>query len=148
MYKFIVIIFLSWLSLSWAQNHYVDKNANGNNNGTSWNNAWESIGAIEWSSIQPGDVIYISGGTDSTVYNEQLAPQANGTATYPVTIRNSYDAGHNGRVILRGLTGSGYGILVEYGDQYITIKGLEVRNWGTAAYIHANVNVITYVNSN
>ena len=61
--------------------HYVDKNASGSNNGTSWTDAWESFAAIVWSSLEPGDILYISGGTDSTIYYETLhIPAIKGTA--------------------------------------------------------------------
>ena len=79
MTKLSFFIFLIWASLSWASNYYVDKTASGNNNGTSWFNAWQSLSAINWNSIQPGDVIYISGGTDSTVYYETFEIEASGT---------------------------------------------------------------------
>jgi len=142
-----VIIFLSWLSLSWAANHYVDKNANGNNNGTSWSNAWENLSDIEWNQIQPGDIIYISGGTDSTVYYEHLLVQASGTAANHITIRNSYDIGHNGRVILDGEDFTGYGIRVgtnsSNNPDYIYIKGLEVRNYKLGIHLNWAVEVIT-----
>jgi hypothetical protein len=100
-----VIIFLSWISLSWATNHYVDKNATGGNNGTIWANAWTSFAAIQWGSVNPGDIVYISGGTDSTVYHESLDLQSSGidgTAANLITIRNGLDAGHNGKVIIDG----------------------------------------------
>ncbi len=72
--------------------HYVDKNATGGNNGTSWTDAWESFADISWGSIQPGNIIYISGGTDSTIYYEELhIGDVQGTAAYPITIRNSWD---------------------------------------------------------
>ncbi len=54
----------------YGTNHYVDKNASGSNNGSSWSNAWESFSAISWSSVSAGDVVYVSGGSDSTVYTE------------------------------------------------------------------------------
>jgi len=63
MYKLIVIIFLSWISLGWATNYYVDKNASGGNNGTSWANAWESFADINWALVAAGDIVYLSGVT-------------------------------------------------------------------------------------
>jgi hypothetical protein len=114
-------------------NHYVDKNANGNNNGTSWSNAWESLSDIEWNQIQPGDIIYISGGTDSTVYNESLTISADGTAANLITIRNGLDAGHNGKVIIQGLSKNPSashpnGIYVA-NRSYIKLVGLTSRGW-------------------
>jgi hypothetical protein len=115
--------------------HYVDKNAKGHNNGTSWRNAWKSFSDIDWSQLQPGDVLYISGGTDSTVYYERLnIGNVQGTADNPVTIKNSYDAGHNGRVIIDASTlpsglndciliGGSYG----WSTDYVTVSGLELR---------------------
>ena len=100
---FLIYFILSGFFLSaYGTNHYVDKNANGLNNGTSWATAWNSFSSINWSSIQPGDVIYISGGTDSTVYNETLDIQKSGTAGHLITIRRGQSSGHNGRAVIMG----------------------------------------------
>ena len=40
-------------TITYPANHFVNKNASGQNNGTSWANAWESFSAINWGSIQP-----------------------------------------------------------------------------------------------
>jgi len=49
-----------------AQNvWYVDRDATGSANGTSWTNAWNNINNINWASISSGDTIYFSGGTYS-----------------------------------------------------------------------------------
>jgi len=99
MYKWIVIILLSWTSLSWATNYYVDNTASGGNNGTSWESAWTSFSAINWSSLEPGDILYISGGSSSKTYNETMTlPQGKDG----VIITKGVDAGHNGEVILDG----------------------------------------------
>ena len=47
-----------------ATTHYVDKDASGINNGSSWTNAWRGFSNIDWSSVAPGDTIYISGGNE------------------------------------------------------------------------------------
>lgn len=116
--------------------YYVDNTATGANNGTSWTNAWKSLSSIVWSSIKPGDVIYISGGTNSKIYYDMLIPQCQGTAAKRITILPGKYApnpsGHSGRVIIDG--GGGARIAGVYFDdysagspRYITVKGLELR---------------------
>lgn len=116
----LTILFLPQVSL--AANWYVDNVATGSNNGTSWTNAWQSFAAISWSSIQPGDTIYISGGITSKTYNEQLNIGANGVSGNPITIRTGQDAGHNGLVIIDGQAIINNCIRT-WGRQYITITG-------------------------
>ena len=103
---YLSVLFLLITTITNATDFYVDKNATGNNNGTSWANAWQSFSAISWNSIQPGDMVYISGGSDSTQYNEQLTVGKSGTDGNPVTIiAGKYSpspGGHNGRVIIDG----------------------------------------------
>ena len=81
---------------------FVDKNATGANNGTSWENAWISFANINWNLILPGSTVYISGGSDLTVYNELLTIDASGTTANLITIRSGLTSGHNGRVIING----------------------------------------------
>ena len=91
-YPFILLVLLSFrCSITYSSIYYVDKNASGQNNGTSWANAWQSFSDINWNSIQPGNTIYISGGTDSTIYYERLVIGASGSPGNYVTIRNSYE---------------------------------------------------------
>jgi hypothetical protein len=102
----LIISGLFYCNIIYATPHYVDKNATGLNNGTSWTNAWQSFSVINWGSVQPGDVVYISGGTDSLQYNEILTVGASGTAGNPITIiAGKYSptpSGHSGRVIIDG----------------------------------------------
>src|SRR3990167_10433434 len=105
-YTTALIIILSY-SL-FAADHYVDNTASGSNNGTSWTNAWQSFSAINWGSVQPGDVIYISGGSSSKTYAETLDPGSwQGGATSRLTIiAGKYSpspSGHRGTVILNGI---------------------------------------------
>jgi hypothetical protein len=97
-----------------ATTWYVDNSlTTGSANGTSWTNAWKSISAISWSSIKAGDTIYISGGTSSQVYAEELnSYSVNGTAANPITISVGQDAGHNGQVIIDGTSLGGYGVVL------------------------------------
>ena len=100
---YIFMLILMGLTIPvFAANHYVDKNASGSNNGSSWSNAWESFSAINWGSINPGDVIYVSGGNDSTIYNEQLDISKSGTPASRIVITKGFDTGHSGKVIIEG----------------------------------------------
>ena len=104
-YTIILAVLLSY-SLTAQVNRYVDKNAPGNNTGGSWTNAWESFGDIVWSQLTPGSSLYISGGTDSTIYYETLTPQCRGTFANRINIiAGKYapsPSGHSGRVIIDG----------------------------------------------
>jgi hypothetical protein len=81
---------------------YVDKNATGNGNGSSWTNAAKSFTAVHWSYVKGGDTVYVSGGTDSTVYTTPLQPKANGTPTKKIITTRGKDPGHNGIPIFSG----------------------------------------------
>ena len=115
---------------SYARNHYVDKSANGSNNGTSWSNAWESFGSINWSSISAGDTIYISGGSSSKTYYETLqVGSASGTSSAPITITKGQTSGHNGKVIIDGADLRSNGISsTSSGRNYFRISHLTIRN--------------------
>ncbi len=129
MYKLLIIISLSLINFTWATDYYVNKNASGSNNGTSWVNAWTSFSAINWNNIQPGDAIFISGGTSSKTYNE--------TMTLPlgkdgVIITKGVDAGHNGEVILDGQFSISRGISINGRGSVssdIEISGLTIKKY-------------------
>ena len=143
---FLIFYFLLFCSHVHTISHYVDKNAKGNNSGTSWANAWESFSDIDWSQIQPGDTLFISGGTDSTIYRETLEPQCKGTAANPITfIAGKYapsPSGHSGKVIIEGDNTLDYGIFIsDYGGtiaSYLTFKGLDIRETIAGVYINAD----------
>ena len=130
MHKLLVIILLGWINLIWGTNHYVDKNATGNNSGTSWSNAWNSFGSIDWNSIQAGDTLYISGGSNSKTYFETLNINATqGTSTNRIIITKGKTAGHNGEVIIDGQNSRSSGIANQSSNNnYITISHLTVKN--------------------
>ena len=145
------LIYLSVFSLflstvTYPSNWYVDKNASGSNNGTSWTDAWQSFSAINWNSIDPGDYLYISGGVDSTQYNETLNVGSNGTAENRLTIIAGKYApdptGHSGRVVIDGGGTRTNCINIGNGDSYVTVKGFECREgtrgigvYGTTYYV-------------
>lgn len=107
-----------------TKKYYVDKYADGTNSGTSWENAWSSFTEIEWSKLKAGDVLFISGGKDSTVYNETLTVGADGNAEELFTIRNGVDPMHNGKVIIDVPDD---GIIINK-KSYLRIANIELKN--------------------
>lgn len=77
---------------------YVDSAAAGAGNGTSWANAWTSIGAI--TGVGAGDTVFISGGVTTRTYNMPAFWQpAVGSAGNPIRYQIGQEAGHNGVAI-------------------------------------------------
>ena len=85
-----------------ATSYYVDKDAKGKNSGGSWANAWQSPTRINWSAVQPGDTVEISGGRKSKTYYGRVRVGKSGTAGNLITIRGSGEQGHAGEVIIDG----------------------------------------------
>jgi len=115
----LVLIFSGMVFSQTSSNWYVNKNATGLNSGTSWENAWPSFSSINWSIIESGDILLISGGTGSTIYNESLViGKAN------VTVSRSNEIGHNGKVYVDGNNNLANGISI-IGFENVTIDGLD-----------------------
>jgi parallel beta-helix repeat protein len=79
----------------------------GNNaDGRSWGTAWNGLNQVNWSIIQPGDTIYISGGPTGATYAGGIQISKNGTASAYITIDTGANspspAGHDGTVIFEG----------------------------------------------
>jgi hypothetical protein len=105
MKKFWFALLLSCVTSSFSAAWYVDNAAvQSNNSGTTWANAWKSFASIVWGTggVQPGDTVYISGGSSQKVYNEPFRVGTSGRADAWVTVASSTDAGHNGRVVIDG----------------------------------------------
>jgi hypothetical protein len=80
----------------------VDNTATGANNGSSWQNAWNSFKDIRWgrSGLGPGDILYISGGKQRRLYDEGLRVRAGGTLEKPITITVGVEPAHSGSVVI------------------------------------------------
>lgn len=122
-----------------AATWYVDNAATGANNGSSWSNAWTGFSTINWAAIQPGDTIYISGGSSSKTYNETLSIGASGSAGAHITVSAGQDNGHNGLVIIDKNWSNYYGISIS-SKSYVTISG----QVGTEGAPHIKVTRSTF----
>jgi hypothetical protein len=124
--------------------YYVSRNGS-NGDGRSWATAWNELNQINWTVIQPGNIIYIDGGTTNMTYQTELRYGKSGTASQPIRIQRSTESGRNGQVVFFGGrsqtlpycdqasyndTGSSnyreYGIFTTDHD-YITIDGMGWR---------------------
>lgn len=85
-----------------AASWYVDPLASGAANGTSWASAWTNPTNVVWASVNPGDTIYVSGGTTSQTYTDPLYIMKSGTAGNYITVKIGQEAGHNGVAIFNG----------------------------------------------
>jgi hypothetical protein len=115
-------------STSTRHTWYVSRNGN-NTSGDSWENAWTEMNKIVWNSVQPGDTIYLDGGSKAcsslftatttspyglpspkpgqagncgTLYTTTLTLGKSGTVSAPISIRLGQDPDHNGTVVLFG----------------------------------------------
>ena len=146
---YLSLLILSLCTITYATNYYVDNTVSSSGNGLSWGTAWKNFSDINWGSIEPGDIIYISGGTDSTVYYAQFdIGNVQGTVANPITIKNSYDAVHNGRVIIDGGAGARHNFYIGgsngYSTDNITISGLELRGGHYGFYIHYKASNLVF----
>jgi hypothetical protein len=96
---------------------YVSANASGgNNDGTSWANAWQGFKSINWYRLGPGHTVYIDGGANGLTYDhDELVTQVDGASNAPLTFKVSTEPGHNGKVTQIG------GITVK--SRWLTIDG-------------------------
>ena len=101
----IFIILISTLPTVFAVSWYVDNAAPVGGNGQSWSTAWNNFSVINWSRINPGDTLYISGGVTEKIYeaeNPVFEVGASGAPGNRIKITKGIDPGHNGNVKIRG----------------------------------------------
>jgi len=84
MKKLIITAALLWTLSANAANWYVNASASGARNGQNWNNAWANPSQIAWTSINPGDTIWIAGGSYGG-----FPWGKSGTATSRITMRRA-----------------------------------------------------------
>lgn len=74
-----------------AANFYVNKSATCGStcDGTTWAKAWTSLGSIKYSALNPGDTVYIAGGTYGS-----FSVGKSGTASAPLTFKRATQGDH------------------------------------------------------
>ncbi|MBK9206666.1 MAG: hypothetical protein IPL73_30495 [Candidatus Obscuribacter sp.] len=70
--------------------------------GMTWKKAWKDPAQINWASVNPGDQIVLDGGTSGITYETSFTIPKSGTAGAPIVVRQSPQAGHNGKITLYG----------------------------------------------
>lgn len=155
--KYIIISLLLFFTVNAQTIWYVDRDATGSANGTSWANAWRTIsssnqtsGGVNYASLSPGDTIYVSGGSDSTLYRDppditahRIYPSGGGI-TYasgnPVVIAPAWQSGHNGEVYIGAKNNNTDWILEIHNISNIKLTGFNfidnrTANYGTMLYL-------------
>lgn len=90
---------------------YADRDASGSGSGLDWANAEVNIRDALNNAIAKGDIIYVSGGADSTRYDNPATELWNdGDVDGWITVRNSWEANHNGDVHLIHGSGDNYAV--------------------------------------
>lgn len=128
-------------------NWYVAREATGLNNGTSWSDAWQTFSAINWSRIQAGDTLLISGGPagGTNLYYGNLSDLSgspnHGASGNPITIRVGSEAGRDGKVKIVGC--------IFISRDYWTIEGRKSTNNPPGNvldtyYVGTNCNIEVY----
>jgi hypothetical protein len=81
--------------------YYVSKRGN-NEDGRSWETAWNELNQIDWAVVEPGDTILLDGGAEQMVYQSTLTVRQSGAEGRPITIRLADEEGRNGQVVIFG----------------------------------------------
>lgn len=119
--KYILFILLSFqlIAQDGVTRFFVNRDASGSADGTSWTDAWLNPEDIDFSALTAGDTVYVSGGADSTTYYPSsasgivLGNVSSGSGVYtfasgnPVVICPSWETNHNGTVYLSALNAHG-----------------------------------------
>lgn len=81
--------------------YYVSKKGN-NQDGKSWQSAWNEFDQINWNQIAPGDTVLIDGGANEMTYRTTMDIKKSGANGRPILIQRASESGRDGQIILFG----------------------------------------------
>lgn len=127
---------------SWATNYHVrpESYTSGSNNGSDWTNAFQGMPAKTatfWlATVQPGDTIYVAGGT----YTVGFSINQSGTAGNIITVRRATTSEHGSNTGWDNSldTVAQIPAIATWGKDYITIDGITPGGFyvtGTSGYL-------------
>lgn len=122
-------ITLSHGATSW----YVDDDATGANDGSSWTDAWTNVNQIDVSGLSAGDDVQLAGG----FYYDMSNLNKNGSSGNHILIQLAQDTNYQGHVWITNVTGS-----VNLWADYLIINGAFDTNFVVPDSVH-DLDVIT-----
>jgi len=141
----LVAILFAFAASALATSYYVSTTGNNNNDGLSPSSAWRNV-QYAANHVAAGDTVNILGG----VYNETVNIPVSGSASSgPITFQNY--AGQTATLDGTGLKipGGQYGLINIQSQSYITIQGLEIRNYKTSSTKYVPIGIyVTGAGSN
>lgn len=147
-------IFCLLASSASAASHYIRAGATGSADGSSWANAWTTLGAATWTR---GDTYYLAGGTYNETASVYIHPATSGTLAVAIKKANAadnagdagWDASYASTVAtINGPIGNPYQVL-DFANGYITIDGVTgsgTSGHGIVIYNQSHTDVVLFEN--
>ncbi len=96
---------------AYGANYYVHHGATGSNNGTSWNDAWNEMNQINYSTLACGDTVWLAGGNYTTVLKANKTCAAGSVLTFKrvlstdstATAAAGWSSSYDSTVVLPGM---------------------------------------------
>jgi len=109
----------------YGTSYFIAPTGSDTNSGTNQAAPWQSLAKVNSRVFQPGDqILFQAGGT----WAGELHPQGSGTANAPILLGAH---GNGAKPIIDAHGAKGSAAIKLYNQEYWTIQGLEVANWGS-----------------
>ena len=121
------------LATAEAATFHVDGGIAQSGNGRSWATAWRTFADVDWTRLQPGDTLAISGGATGRVYAAPLTVRRSGKPGQPIVVTAASDAGHGGPVTIDGGGQQPVCVGVD-GQDHVVVRGLNAAGCNESAF--------------